>query len=435
MKYEEALEYIESIKSAGIRPGLDSIRALCKEIGNPQDDLKFVHVAGTNGKGSTVCFISTVLQKAGYKTGRFVSPVIFDIRDMYSVNSKLITKKAFGEKMEVIKNACDSLVEKGLPQPTPFEVETALAFLYFKDMGCDIVVLETGMGGLMDATNIIKNPLVCVFTSIAMDHMQFLGSTLAEIAKNKAGIIKPGASVLIEGQDEDVMNIIKEKAELNRCFFDVAEDDDITGVKSSLGKQTFNYKNRKKLAISMAGRYQIKNACVALDALDELIKKGFNISEKAVFTGLLETGVPGRFQVISKNPLIIADGAHNPDGAERLAESIEFYFTNKRIVYIMGMLKDKDYRSVIALTEKYADEIITVTPPENERALPAYELAKEIGEVHRSVSAVDSVEEALEVAGLMCGKDDVIIAFGSLSFMGRLIDDVIKSDKKRKIVI
>ncbi|MCR5256495.1 MAG: bifunctional folylpolyglutamate synthase/dihydrofolate synthase [Acetatifactor sp.] len=435
MKYEEALDYIESIKPEGIKPGLDSIRELCRELGNPQDELKFVHVAGTNGKGSVVSFISKVLQKAGYKTGTFVSPVIFDFRDMICVNSKPITKKALGEEMETVKNACDKMVGNGFSRPTPFEVETALAFLHFKNAGCDIVVLETGMGGKLDATNIIKNTLVCVFTSIALDHMQFLGNTVLEIAKNKSGIIKPGASVLIEDQCREVLAVMKENAELNRCYFDVAEVEDITGVRSGLQKQTFNYKNRKKISISMVGRYQIMNACVSLDAIDELIKKGFNISEKAIFSGLLEASVPGRFQIIQKKPLIIADGAHNPDGAKRLAESIEFYFTNKRIVYIMGMLKDKDYESVIALTHKYADEIITITPPNNERALSAYELATEIGKVHKSVSAVDSVEEALEVASLMCGRDGIIIAFGSLSYLGRLIGDVKKSDKKKKIVI
>ena len=421
MKYEEALEYVESISMAGIKPGLSNIIHLCERLGNPQDSLKFVHISGTNGKGSTLAYIYEILQSAGIKVGRYVSPTIFEYRERIQVGKRMITKNALAEGMELVKNACDRMVEEGLGQPTPFEVETALAFWYFQREKCEIVVLETGMGGRLDATNLIKNTLVAVIASVSMDHMQFLGKTLGEIAYQKAGIIKEGCSVVTMEQSETVLEVIRNEAKEKQCQLLLSSAKGLTKVHYGVEKQSFTTKEYGKLEISLAGRFQMENVCLALKAIEVLREKGYKITDQAIKTGLAGTKWPGRFQMLAKKPTFIVDGAHNEDAAQKLAESIEFYFTNKRIIYIMGMLKDKEYEKVVQITHKYADQIITITPPENARALKAYELAQCVAEYHGNVTAADSLEEAVEMARLLADKDDVIIAFGSLSYLGRLI--------------
>ena len=421
MNDKEAMAFVEGIESLGIVPGLDSIRKLCEAIGNPQDALKFVHIAGTNGKGSALAYISTILKCAGYKVGRYISPTIFEYRERIQVNGRMITKKALGEGMELVKAACEDMVARGLPHPTPFEVETALAFWYFQKMKCDIVVLETGMGGLLDATNVITTTLAAVIASVGRDHMKFLGNTVEEIAKQKAGIIKNDCYVICMKQKNSVMQVIEEEAQRKNSILRVADPEQAGHVRYGIEKQQFDYADMKKLEITLAGQFQIANAVLAVETVLALSEKGFAVAGQAIRKGLLETRWQGRFTVVARKPLFIVDGAHNEDAAAKLANSIEFYFTNKRIIYIMGMLKDKEYDKVIDLTYKYADQIITVTPPGNPRALPAYELAKEIAKVHSKVTAVDSLEEAVEMSRLLAGKDDVIIAFGSLSYLGRLM--------------
>ncbi len=424
MKYEEALAYMESTAHYGIVPGLNSIKELCRRLGNPQDTLQFVHIAGTNGKGSTLSFVSTILKCAGYRVGRYISPVIFEYRERIQVGMQSITKAAFCEGVELVKDICEEMVQDGFHHPTPFEIETALAFWYFQKKQCDIVVLETGMGGLEDATNLITTTLVAVLTSIGMDHMQFLGKTLEKIAEQKAGIIKEGCAVVSLAQNPSAMEVVNRVAQEKNCPLHVADSRRATQVRYGVEKQRFDYGQWKKLEITLAGKFQIDNAVLALEVIQVLESKGFSIKETAIRKGLKETVWPGRFHLLGKKPYFELDGAHNEDAAQKLADSIEFYFTNKRIIYIMGMLKDKEYEKVIALTEKYADQIITVTPPGNPRAMQAYELAKEIAQVHANVTAVDSLEEAVEMSYLLAGKDDVIIAFGSLSYLGRLINIV-----------
>ena len=432
MNEKEAMAFIEETAGYGIVPGLDNIRELCRRMGDPQNALKFVHIAGTNGKGSVSAYVASMLKAGGYCVGKYISPVIFNYRERIQVNDRNITVKALCQGMERIKKVCQEMMSEGLNHPTAFEIETALGFLYFREKRCDIVVLETGMGGLMDATNIVENTLAAVITSVSRDHMKFLGNSLTEIAAQKAGIIKPGSHVVSICQPKDVEKVISEKAESLNCPLIFAETQNIKNVRYGLEKQRFDYKNRKKLEISLAGKYQPENAALALEVIDILAEKGFHISERAVYQGLTETRWPGRFTVIGKKPYFVVDGAHNEDAAKRLAESIDFYFTNKRIIYIMGVLKDKEYEKIIGLTASYADHIVTVTPPENPRALPAYELAKEISAVHPKVTAVDSLEEAVEMSALLTQKEDVIIAFGSLSYLGRLMRIV--EDKTGKAV-
>lgn len=430
MNYKEAMAYIESLSGLGIQPGLGSIRELCSRLGNPQEELRFVHVAGTNGKGSTLTYISTVLQCSGYRVGKYSSPAVFEYREKIQVNGRMITQKDLCRLLEQVKAACDGMVSDGLAHPTPFEIETALAFLYFLEKGCELVVLEVGMGGLMDATNLIRNTEVAVLTSISMDHMGFLGNSLSAIAEQKAGILKPGCIAVTLQQQKEVLQVIRAKADEVGCSLRIADRSKCTGVKYGLKKQSFSYGGYKQLEITMAGKWQIDNGVLAVEAILALQEKGYAISEAALRKGLKEARWLGRFSLIGNKPIFLVDGAHNEDAAKRLAETIEFYFTNKRIIYIMGILKDKEYEKIISLTHHLADQIITVTPPENPRGMQAYDLAQEVARYHSNVTAADSLEEAVEMSMLLAEKDDVIIAFGSLSYLGRLMGIVEKQGQK-----
>lgn len=423
---------MDSLKSYGIVPGLDSVRKLCRRLGDPQDGLKFVHVAGTNGKGSALAYVSTVLKCAGYRVGRYISPTIREYRERFQINGRMITQKDLCALADEVKEVCDAMRAEGLPHPTPFEVETALAFLYFYRKKCDLVVLETGMGGRLDATNVIRHTLVAVLTSISMDHMQYLGSTLEAIAGEKAGILKPGCRAVSAQQEPKAMEVIRVRAQQLGIPLTVA-DINLTGrVRYGLEKQRFDYDGMKDLEITLAGRCQIGNAALAVETCRALRECGYAIPDTALRQGLRETSWPGRFTVLGRRPLFVADGAHNEDAARELAASIELYFTNRRIIYIMGILKDKEYDRIIELTARYADQILTVTPLGNPRAMGSYELAQEAAKVHPRVTATDSLEEAVELAHLLAGKEDVILAFGSLSYLGRLMEIMEQRERREK---
>ena len=316
-------------------------------------------------------------------------------------------------------------MEDGYPHPTPFEVETALAFQYFLQEKVEIVVLETGMGGRLDATNIIKNTKIVVLTSISMDHATYLGNTLEKIAMEKVGIIKEGSVVITTKQNRNL-----EPFQKIDCR--VADDTLCKKIYRSLEKQRFSYKDYADLEISLVGNYQLQNAVLAIEAVKAYEELGNRVSEQAIRKGLKEATWPGRFSILAKKPYFIVDGAHNIDAAQKLVETIEFYFTNKRILFIMGVLKDKEYESIIEITHHLADQIITITPPNQPRALHALELARAVATYHPKVTAVDSVEEAVEISYLLANKEDVIIAFGSLSYLGRLIKIVDSKERLRK---
>lgn len=423
MKNErEVVEYIESLAGLGIVPGLDGIGELCARLGNPQKDLKCIHVAGTNGKGSVCAFLDSIYRTAGYRVGRYLSPTLNSYRERIQANGKNISVRALCEGMENVKAACDQMTAEGFSHPTPFEMETALAFCYFQEKKCDIIILETGMGGALDATNLIEAPIASVITSISMDHMKFLGNSLEEIAAQKAGILKAACPAICAAQREEVTRVIETKAKELSCPIHFLDTENIRHVKYGLKKQEFDYGSLKKLRITLAGKYQIENAALAVEVVATLSQRGFAVSEEKLRTGLLAAKWPGRFEILGEKPLFLVDGAHNEDAARRLAESMDAYFSGKRIIFIMGMFRDKEVEKVIALTHSYADQIITVQTPGNPRALPAFELAQKIHEVHEKVTAVDSLEEAVEMALLLAGKDDCIIAFGSLSFLGALTE-------------
>ena len=422
MKYQEAIEYIDNCAGYGIVPGLDNIRELLNRLGNPQHRLKFIHIAGTNGKGSTLAFISTALMENGYRVGRYVSPTILEYRERFQLQGKPISKAEVGRMMELVAFHGDAMESEGLAHPTPFEIETAMAFLLFDEKECDFVVLETGMGGRLDATNIIENTLIAVITGISRDHMGFLGDTIEEIAVHKAGIIKKGAVVISANQESGAEKVLEEIARQKQAaeirFLDI---NDIKQEKFELQKTTFTYKNNKKIKIPLLGSFQTKNAALAWMVLEALTDLGYDLKEEKIRKGFEKTSWPARFQVIDRKPLFLIDGAHNAAAAKELRKSIQFYFTNKKIVYIIGMFRDKEYEQVIESTCDLAWNVITVAKKGNSRALPALELAQAVAKVNPVVTAADSVEEAVELAYLLADKDTVIIAFGSLAYLGDCI--------------
>jgi dihydrofolate synthase/folylpolyglutamate synthase len=434
MNYKEASAYIEELQQYGSVLGLDVMRELCRRLGNPQDGLKFVHIAGTNGKGSVLAYISTVLQYGGYKVGRYISPTISDYRERFQVDGKMITQAGLCKYLEPVKKAAEAMAAEGFSHPTSFEIETAVAFLFFADKGCDIVVLETGLGGTLDATNVVTTTLVAVFTSISMDHMGVLGDSIEQIALAKAGIMKERCSVVSAKQLPAVEKVLRKAALVRKAKFFTADAARAKNVKYGVTKQHFSYDKYKNLEITLLGQFQIENAVVAVEALLALDRLGYPVKEDKLRKGLLETKWHGRFDVIGKKPLFIADGAHNEDASRKLADSIRFYFTNRRIIYIMGVLQDKEYDKVIRNTCELAEHIITVTPPVKARALPAIDLAQAVSAYHGSVTVADSIQEAVEIAYLLAGldKDTVIIAFGSLSYLGELINIVEHRDTIRR---
>ncbi len=424
MTKKECLDFMEELKKSGIVPGLGSIKELCGRLGNPQDAFPCIHIAGTNGKGSVLAYLSSVYKTAGCRVGAFSSPAVFNPRETIRVDGKNMTKKAYAEGLEKIKEAVEEIKADGLPTPTAFEAEAALAFLYFADKKCDIVMLETGMGGREDATNLITRTLAAVLMSIGMDHMQFLGRTLDKIAYQKAGIIKKGCVAVSAVQQEEAAAEIRKEAEKQGCsciFATVPEK-----IKYGLKKQKFTYRDafgtlHKDVEITIPGACQAENAAVAIEVVEALNRqKSFYVSDENLRRGLLETSWPGRFEVLREKPYFVIDGAHNEPAAKKLVQSVSAYFSNKRIIYIMGMLKDKEYEKVAEITYPYADQIITVTPPENKRALFAMDLAVAVSTYHPRVTTAGSVEEAVEMAYLLAGKDDVILCFGSLSFLGKV---------------
>lgn len=432
MNDAQAMDYVEELKQYGSVPGLTNIRNLCEKLGNPQEELSFVHIAGTNGKGSVLAFVSEILKAAGYRTGRYFSPAVFEYREQIQISGRPISKRAFCRWMTVLKACCEQLAAEGKPHPTAFEVETALAFAYFRERKCQIVVLECGLGGLLDATNIVQNTLAAVFTSISYDHMAVLGKTLREIAVQKAGILKPGAAVAALKGPEEVMEVLREKTAAMELFLTVADPAKAGKLHSALEGQTFSYAGYDRLEIALAGRYEVDNAVLALETVWALQDKGFPIGEDAIRRGLAGTAWPGRFQILLRKPVFIADGAHNRDAAVRLAETIRFYFTNRRILYIIGMLRDKEQEEVLRATCPLAEQIFTV-PTKGERGMDAYEMAVYVKPFHPAVTALDSVQEAVELSLLLADKDTVIVAFGSLSYLGELIRNVeLLADRKER---
>ena len=424
MNYKEARVYLDEVSKYGSVLGLESMRELLHRLGDPQNELKFIHISGTNGKGSVLAYLSTILTGAGYRTGRYISPTLFSYRERIQVDGEYIEKESLACHVTAIAAAAEDMQKAGLPSPTVFEIETALAFLYFKEKRCDIVTLEVGCGGLLDATNVITTTLMEVIASISMDHTDLLGDTLAKIAAQKAGIIKPDTMVVSAQQKSEAAQVIEDTCKEQHCTLQMVDESKISNVHYGAEGQTFSYKEWENVAISLAGSYQIKNAALALEGVEALRKLGYALSDQQVREGLLHTAWRGRFTTLRRDPTVIIDGAHNPAAALELKESLERYFPGKTLYFVMGMFKDKDYAQVIDLTAPLARHIITVETPGNPRAMPARELAEAVGKVNPSVEWADSVAHGVEKALAMAGKEDAVIVFGSLSFLGEAADAV-----------
>ena len=422
MNYQESRSYIEEAAKYGSVLGLDHMREMLGRLGDPQDTLPYVHVAGTNGKGSVIAYLYTTFTRAGYRVGRYISPTLYSYRERLEVAGERISKEKFARYVTEISQVIDKMTKDGLSHPTPFEIETAAAFLYFKEEKCDLVLLEVGMGGDLDATNIIQNTKLAVLVSISMDHMSFLGNTLEEIAKKKAGIIKPGCHVVTTKQQPDVEKVIQKTCKKLGVPCTISDGAQAVTKDESVFGQSFLYEG-DVYEISLAGVYQKENAVLALNALKVLDELGWHTTLEQRKDGLLHTRWNGRFTVICKAPLFVVDGAHNAGAARQMAQSIRRYFAGKKLIFIMGVFADKDYHTVLEETAHFARKIYTIQTPDNPRALPAEELAKAAREFNPAAESTTSISEAVKKATALArvyGEDSVILAFGSLSFIGEL---------------
>lgn len=423
MNVEQTLEYIHSVSWKGSVPGLDRISELLARIGNPETKTKYVHIVGTNGKGSTAAMVSSVLRCAGYKVGLYTSPFIISFNERMQINGNMISNDELSEITEYIKPFADSMVDR----PTEFELITAIAFVFFARNNCDIVVLEAGMGGEFDATNVIPSPEVAVFTNIGLDHTDFLGDTVEKIAKTKSGIIKHGCDCVMYRASESVETVIENKCISAGVKLTKADFSSLRSVSVSLEGQVFDWKDYKSLSLPLLGAHQLYNAATALTTLEKLSDRGFSITEKNIRDGLVTTYWPGRFELLRKAPLFIVDGGHNPQCMEALANNIRDYLPDTLLTVVTGVLADKDYTAMYDLIAPYVKEFYLVTPP-SPRALPASELAKKLEHYGKPTHVFDSVERGVISAVNSAGKDGNVLAFGSLYMVG----DIKKAIEKIK---
>lgn len=461
MTITEAIEYINAHTWSQWKLGLSRTEELLRLLGNPQKQLRFVHVAGSNGKGSTCAMVERILREAGYVTGFYPSPYIEDFRERIQVCGEYITEEALCRITARVRDAADSMED----HPSQFEIITAIGLLYFAEKNCNIVVLEVGLGGIFDSTNVIDAPEVAVITNIGLEHTEYLGNTLAEIARNKCGIIKSGADVVCYENEAEVMDVVRRVCEEKGCPLHIARYSRIQLIEKGLEGQTFRFLHDQApvsqdiaisadepLRIGLLGEYQLHNAATALTIVEAMRGRGWKIPQGAVCQGLAEVRWPARFEVLSRHPLFILDGGHNPQCAEALAESLREYLPDcnsdlpdresdlpgreadlgKKAVFLMGMLADKDYRAVIDIISPFAAGFVCLTP-DSPRALPAEKLAAELQErgfyAKPCGTAAEGIKEALSLAarlgGRGCGTEDTseegalpVVSFGSLYMAG-----------------
>ncbi len=433
MDYQQALDYIFSYTDYEKVPmphdpafyDLRRVDELLARLGNPHLGARSVHIAGTNGKGSTAAMIASALIASGYTTGLYTSPHLHTWRERIRVNDKLISEAELAGLVERLKPEVEAVNQKATyGQLTTFELLTALAFAHFKLKGVDFQVLEVGLGGKFDATNVIQ-PEVCVITSISFDHTEVLGNSLAEIAAEKVGIIKPGCVVVTSPQPDEVARVIEETclnygAELGRMGSDVTWQ----GISSNLNRQLFQVKGRLgnyELSIPLLGDYQLENAATAVAALEVLAGKGFNISKDSITSGLAQVGWPGRLQILSHHPFLIVDGAHNPDSARRLKQSLEQYFNFDQAILVMGTSSDKDIAGIVSELAPLFDKVI-ITRSHHPRAMALPPIVAEFRRHGVEAQAVEAVSEALPLALALAGVRDLVCVAGSLFVVSEAIE-------------
>lgn len=405
MNYTEALEYIHGVDKFGMRLGLDSIRELLRRLGNPEKNLNIIHISGTNGKGSTASFVSSVLVESGYKTGLYTSPFLERFNERIRLNGEEIDDQRLVDCVEKVKEKAEEIAKEGLQHPTEFEIVTATAFYFYNEEKVDVLVLEVGLGGKFDATNVVDKTIVSLIASISKDHTKVLGDTLEEIAYEKAGIIKDEGKVFLYGQEESVEKVIEEVCLKKNADLIKTDNVSIKIKKANLNNQIFDcidYLGNKHedIKIRMLGEHQVKNALLAINALIYLKENNiFNrITEQSMREGLLKTKWAGRMEIVSEKPLFIIDGAHNIDAAQLLSKEIDKHFDEEwDKTLILGMLEDKDVDSIVKiLVPKFNRTIITL--PDNPRAMEVVDLAFRVGMYSDDIICIENIDESVEYA-------------------------------------
>lgn len=428
MNYKQARDFISETGRYGSVYGLSSIRALMARLGNVQEHLRILHVAGTNGKGSVCAMLAAVLQAAGYRTGVYASPAVWEPEEIIKVNGHVISQEDFAALAQKVQAASRDLFAEGLPHPTAFEVETAIAFCFFDQQGCDYAVLETGLGGASDATNLITHPVGSVLTSISRDHMALLGNTLEEIAAEKAGIIKPGCPCISAAQKPQAARVLAQAAKEKGSVLRMADPDSIAVFSYDSRASRFEAEwephpaaRRERLSgtLGLTGACQKENLACVLEVVRFLREQGVSMTRDALLEGLAGVHLPGRMEQIGTRPDFYLDGAHNEGAAYCLRETVAKCFANRRVVYIIGVFADKEYEKVLEIMLPHAAFVFTITP-DHPRALDAKELACQARRFHPAVTCVPDLAQAAELAQQAAGPDGVVLAFGSFSYLADL---------------
>lgn len=418
MDFLEAQNYLEKVRSQkGIVLGLDTMRHLMAKLNNPQDKVKFIQVAGTNGKGSTAAYLTSILSEAGIKVGRYTSPAVFSSTEQYFACGSCISESEYAKGMTAVAEAAASLDGE---TPTAFEQETALAFWYFAKKGCELAILEAGLGGDMDATNIVTTTVCSIITSISMDHCRILGNKISEIAAHKAGIIKPGAPIICIEQKEDAMEPIRAAAKAADTPLYEVHRDEVRQIFSDKRESIVFFREFENLHLKMLGSCQPENAALAVQAAS-VLSRSYPIEKKHIYDGIEKTRWGGRFELHSGSPDIILDGAHNPDGIRRLRESVNQMFGAVPICYVCGVLADKDYEKEIEILFGRASNVFTVTPP-SPRAMKSTDLKAAIKKRFpqlkvTSFDSEDGIEKAMEAA---VSQNNPVVVCGTLTILARV---------------
>lgn len=424
MTYGEAVRYIEAAGKMGSRLGLERMEEMLCRLGNPEKRLKFIHVAGTNGKGSTAAMLASVMMCAGYRTGLYTSPHLLRYNERFQVDGKEITDEAFAEAAERVRRAAD-----GLEEPlTQFELLTCMAFYCFDQAKCGIVVLEVGLGGRLDATNIIPVPEVAVITRIGLDHTEILGDTISKIAGEKAGIIKQGGTVVLGDQTREVRDVVRSVCCRKEAELTVAHLNEVRFINSTLYGQRFVWRHDAEIELPLLGAHQIQNACTVLETVEQLRTKQWVIPDESVREGLRRVSWPGRFECLSHRPVIIIDGGHNRQCAEAIAHTLQDYFPGKKIIFLIGVLADKDFEGIFDALLPLAKQVIAVTPV-SPRAMPAETLCRRLREKYcfAACRPFGRMDEAVAEARNAAGPSDVICACGSLYMIGYARSEFLKT--------
>lgn len=417
MNAEQAIAYIHSVCWKGSIPGLGRTQELLEKMGNPEKKLKFVHIAGTNGKGSTAAMTASILSKAGYRTGLYTSPYIYRFHERIQVDGVEISDEDLTEITEYVKPLADSMAQS----PTEFELVCCIAFEYFYRKKCEIVVLEVGMGGAWDATNVIEVPEVAVITNIGLDHTEYLGDTVEKIAETKSGIFKPHGHAVVYRSTPSVEAVYERVCAERDVSLRKADFDGLVLKAHTLEGQVFDCGSRKNLVLPLLGDHQLHNASVVLSIADTLIGEGWKISEQNIYDGIREVRWPGRFDIVCRKPLFIIDGGHNPQCIEALVKNIQDYLAGKKVIALTGVLADKDYADMYKPVMPLVDRFVCITPP-NPRKLEAEQLARYLRQAGAQAQASESILDGVKKAMDLAGEDGVVLCFGSLYSIGGIRD-------------